>query len=269
MKKLMIITLIIVVLVAAVFIWSRTSTQSEELHIESSLPPLRSNDQMLEFILTSAREWFGDSDITLEKDGSGYCHGIVPWQLAFPDDQGLIVIYPCANKTECDYVNNWLCTEAATKFRSFPVCYYDYGNMIIVWYAGEKYAQVEQFLELVVIDTREGLVLARRWQRWLAEKGVEMKMTDDGFGFINHSLPGPVSDAYQTLPLLVDGNEVELICCADAVSAQRIQGELGHIYSVMDMIGDYYTADRYGRFLVMTFKTDPLVEEFWSKQNLN
>lgn len=261
-----------VVLVAAVFLCSKicTSTQSEELHTESSLPPLRSNEQMLEFILKSAKEWFGDSNIALKE--YGYRHGMMTLQLAIPyiDDQGLIVIYPCADKTEYDYVNNCLGAEAATEFRSYPVCYYDYGNMVIVWYTGEKYWQVEQFLESVVIDTREGLVLAQRWQEWLAEKGVEMKIADDGFGFVNHSLSGLVSDVCQTLPLLVDDNKVELICCGDTVSAQRVKGDLGHMYSVMDIIEgrDYYAADRYGRFLVMTLKSDPLIKEFWSKQNL-
>lgn len=272
MKKIMIITLIIVALVAVVFLLSKicTSTQSEELDTESSLPPLRSNEQMLEFILKSAKECFGDPNITLSEYGYGHSRSAL--QLNIPDCSCLLVIYPCKNKTEYDSIENCLSVDAATEFRSYPVRYYHYGDMIIVLYCDQQRWRVEKFLESVVIDTRQGLVLAQRWQQWLVEKGIKVKIADEGFGLIRH--PFFTGDSNQTLPILVDGHKVKLICYTNATLAEQTLNHYIHLQSVkfLPAGAERYDAYRYGRFLIMTLLDDNKIElfvnAFWSKQNL-
>lgn len=240
-----------------------------------ALPPLRSNEQMLEFILKSAKEKFGGNNSIIKE--YGYCRNIKSLQLILPGiaDNDLIIIHPCADKIEYDSVCQQLYIEASTKFRSYPALEYHYDNMIIVYYSSEEHIQEECFLESVVMDTREGIVLARQWQEWLAQKGVEMTISNAGFGFVDLSFLWLLGGVYQILPLQVDGCTVELVCCPDAVSAGQLLKNFGHMCSVMDMVEgrDYYYPERYGRFLVMynrdNKQTEHFIKEFWSKQNLN
>ena len=263
------------------FIMCRTNSESHKIDPQDSvsepLLPLRNNEQMLEFILQSAKEWFGDTNVSLAK--YDYGHSRTALQLITPKiGECVIVIYPCADSVEYEYVGNSLSADAASEFRLYPVRRYDYGNMIIVLYSDEKSEIVERFLESVVIDTRIGMVLALRWQEWLAWKGAEIIIADEGFQPLRYSKSLFTRASCQTLKLSIDGNKVELICCTDEDSAQRIMEAEYHILSVkVIMIGqNIYAGIRYGRFLVMMLeesenykKIESLSQEFWSQQNLN
>lgn len=169
MRAFVKITMICVVLLASavllVLLCSNkcASTPSEESAAET-LPELTTNEQMLEFILKSAKEWFGDPNVTLTE--FGYGHSRRALELVIPHMRDItIVIYPCIDKAEYHRINNLLGADAASEFRLYPVLYYYYGDMIIVLYSGEKSSQVELFLESIVIDTRQGMVMAERWQK--------------------------------------------------------------------------------------------------------
>lgn len=283
MKRIMIIVIFTVVLaaVAGVLIMLRANkgvsihAPNSVIPIENSYPPLPTDRQMFDFIVSQARIVWTASPVSLRKEKySPLADAVDTWWLSFGDDEGFM-IYCCRDSIAKEKLEIYFQHREATKFRAIPLTKICYGNMIMEHYKGIPF--IVDFMKSVVIDTREGMVLTLRWQKWLAERGVEIKISDSGFGLLNHSLLESDSAIHQTLPLSIDGNKMELICCADANSAQQTLDSFTHMSSVMDRVigADIYKCQRYDRFLVMLVynenyeRNKSLVEEFWNKQNLN
>lgn len=144
-----------------------------------TLCPPRDNGQIQEFILQSAKE-FWSHEITIEDGGEceyslcsmNNAKGIVHYSNLVVEENCKIEIFQCRDSTEVVLVKEWELGRAAGKdpYRApiMAVC----GNLLLVYWGVDNNQSVQQFMNFIVIDTREAMQRVLDWQQWLADRGI-------------------------------------------------------------------------------------------------
>lgn len=133
-----------------------------------------------------------------------------------------------------------------------------------------------QIMKPMIINTQEAMQIVVDWQRWLVERGITARVSEEGFTSRNHSLEVLDYDApCRTLIMYIDNLEVYILCFPDGATAQETLEEVAHIYACIDILPGgvcYESFGAYGNFVIMlplnenSERIEPLITDFWSKQ---
>lgn len=242
--------------------------------------PLRDNGQMQEFILRSAKEFwpkeFWPHEITIEDAGeceyslypASNAKGKVRCCNLEVDEDREIEIFLCRDSTEVIQVKDWELMKAAGKDPYRAPIMSAYGNVLLVYWGVDENQSVRQFMNSVVIDTREAMKRALDWQQWLAGRGIMVEIPEDGFSLRNESLSYYSDVPCQALPFSINGHEIELLCFEDSAKARTAKEDLTHLAEVSELregFSFYAAYGPYGNMLVMSLseQIEPFITGFW------
>lgn len=248
-----------------------------------ALCPLRNNQEMLDFVLKSAREMWPEAtepyEIRLEEGGepvpTGESDDEVHYKRLLLGKEGEITVFLCRDSAEVARIKDRELYRAAGKDPYRAPILSAYGTLLMSYWGLDDYGVIGLFMNSVVLDTRRAMKKALDWQRWLASRGVTARIPEAGFSLRNESLFTEIKRPCQALAFTVGGHKTELLCFRDSATVTAAIEEIVHMAAVCDPVegADYFIPyGRYGNILVMALlnsdsdRIEPLIAEFWNRQ---